>query len=163
MFTRRHLIKAAGAGLALTGSGLELGSARAAGALVDLPTALPEGARNNAMLDSLPGKVEALAALLEPLADHPHVGEVRQRGLMVGIELVADRATKEPFPERLQVGAEVARATRPRGAIVRPLGDVVVLMPPLSISDDELRRLVAITGESIAAVTSSQVRTPAAA
>src|SRR5438876_6759009 len=56
VFTRRHLIKAAGAGLALAGSGLELGSARAAGALVDLPTALPEGARNNAMLDSLPGK-----------------------------------------------------------------------------------------------------------
>src|SRR5438309_3312491 len=56
MFTRRHLIKAAGAGLALTGSGLELGSARAAGAAIDLPAALPEGARNNAMLDSLPGK-----------------------------------------------------------------------------------------------------------
>ena len=49
MFTRRHLIKAAGAGLALTGSGLELGSARAAGAAIDLPAALPEGARNNAM------------------------------------------------------------------------------------------------------------------
>src|SRR6516225_3943697 len=56
MFTRRHLIKAAGAGLALTGSGLELGSARAAGAPIDLPAALPEGARNNVMLDSLPGK-----------------------------------------------------------------------------------------------------------
>lgn len=56
MFTRRHLIKAAGAGLALTGSSLELGSARAAGAAIDLPAALPEGARNNAMLDSLPGK-----------------------------------------------------------------------------------------------------------
>src|SRR6266404_7000082 len=55
MFTRRHLIKA-GAGLALTGSGLELGSARAAGTASDLPAALPEGARNNAVLDSLPGK-----------------------------------------------------------------------------------------------------------
>src|SRR5216683_7971265 len=56
MFTRRHLIKAAGAGLALTGSGLELGSALAAGTAIDLPAALPEGARNNAVLDSLPGK-----------------------------------------------------------------------------------------------------------
>ena len=56
MFTRRHLIKAAGAGLALTGSGFELGSARAAGAAIDLPAALPEGARSNAMLDTLPGK-----------------------------------------------------------------------------------------------------------
>src|SRR5467141_3986411 len=56
MFTRRHLIKAAGAGLALTGSGLELGSPRAAGTAIDLHAALPEGARNNAMLDSWPGK-----------------------------------------------------------------------------------------------------------
>src|SRR5262249_29104061 len=54
MFTRRHLIKAAGAGLALSGSGLELGSARAAGAPIDLPAALPEGARNNVMLDKKP-------------------------------------------------------------------------------------------------------------
>ena len=100
-------------------------------------------------LDSLPGKVEALAASLKPLADHPHVGEIRQRGLMVGIELVADRATKEPFPEHLQVGAEVARATRPRGAIVRPLGDVVVLMPPLAMTESELGRLVEATAEAI--------------
>jgi hypothetical protein len=56
MFTRRHLIKAAGAGLALTGPGFKLRSARAAGAAIDLPAALPDGVRNNAMLDSLPGK-----------------------------------------------------------------------------------------------------------
>jgi len=56
MFTRRHLIKAAGAGLALTGPGFKLRSARAAGAAIDLPAALPDGLRNNAMLDSLPGK-----------------------------------------------------------------------------------------------------------
>src|SRR5262249_5601000 len=56
MFTRRHLIKAAGAGLALTGSGFKLRSAPAAGAAIDLPAALSEGARNNAMLDALPGK-----------------------------------------------------------------------------------------------------------
>jgi adenosylmethionine-8-amino-7-oxononanoate aminotransferase len=101
------------------------------------------------VLESLPGKVEALAAALKPLADHPHVGDVRQRGLMAGIELVADRATKEPFPEALQVGAEVAKATRPRGAIVRPLGDVVVLMPPLAMTDEELTRLVQATAEAI--------------
>jgi DMSO/TMAO reductase YedYZ molybdopterin-dependent catalytic subunit len=56
MFTRLHLIKAAGAGLALTGPGFKLRSARAAGAAIDLPAALPDGLRNNAMLDSLPGK-----------------------------------------------------------------------------------------------------------
>jgi len=109
------------------------------------------------VLDSLPSKVEALAAALKPLADHPHVGDVRQRGLMVGIELVADRATKAPFPERLQVGADVAKATRPRGAVVRPLGDVVVLMPPLAMTEDQLERLVAATAAAIDEVTTSAV------
>ena len=114
---------------------------------------------SSGVLDSLPAKVEALARLLAPLAGHPHVGEVRQRGLMVGIELVADRSTKEPFPERLQVGAEVARATRPRGAIVRPLGDVVVLMPPLAMSEAELARLVAATSEAIDEATAAALAT----
>ena len=100
-------------------------------------------------LEQLAPKIDLLRRLLKPLADHPHIGEVRQRGFMVGIELVADRATKEPFPERLQAGARVARAARPRGAIIRPLGDVVVLMPPLSIDEDTLARLVSITAEAI--------------
>ena len=56
MFTRRHLIKAAGAGLALIRSGFKLRSAQAAGAAIDLPAALPDGARSSAVLDSLPGK-----------------------------------------------------------------------------------------------------------
>jgi adenosylmethionine---8-amino-7-oxononanoate aminotransferase len=104
---------------------------------------------NEGTIASLPARIDALAGALKPLADHPNVGEVRQRGLMVGIELVADRSTREPFPEHLQVGAEVARATRPRGAIVRPLGDVVVLMPPLAMTEDELGRLVAATAAAI--------------
>jgi len=109
-------------------------------------------------LATLPAKVDALARLLAPLADHPHVGEIRQRGLMVGIELVADRSTKEPFPEHLQVGAEVAKATRPRGAIVRPLGDVVVLMPPLAMTEAELGRLVAATAEAIDETTTAALQ-----
>ena len=108
---------------------------------------------NEQTIASLPGKIDALATALKPLADHPHVGEIRQRGLMVGIELVADRATKEPFAEHLQIGAEVAKATRPRGAIVRPLGDVVVLMPPLAMTGDELIRLATATAEAIDEVT----------
>jgi len=111
------------------------------------------------VLASLPAKVDALSRHLAPLADHPHVGEVRQRGLMVGIELVADRTTKEPFPEHLQVGAEVARATRPRGAIVRPLGDVVVLMPPLAMTEAELARLVAATSAAIDEATAGALAT----
>ncbi|MCA1841930.1 MAG: aminotransferase class III-fold pyridoxal phosphate-dependent enzyme, partial [Actinobacteria bacterium] len=108
---------------------------------------------------ALPAKIAALARSLAPLTDHPHVGDIRQRGLMVGIELVADRATKEPFPERLQVGAEVAKATRPRGAIVRPLGDVVVLMPPLAMTEAELTRLVSATADAINEATAAALAT----
>jgi adenosylmethionine-8-amino-7-oxononanoate aminotransferase len=91
--------------------------------------------------------------LLKPLRDHPHVGEVRQRGFMVGIELVSDRETKDPYAEALQTGARVCAVARPLGAIVRPLGDVVVLMPPLAIDAERLGRLVEIVHEAIDAVT----------
>ena len=72
--------------------------------------------------------------------------EVRQRGLMVGIEL-------EEFPLEARMGHQVTVEARRRGAIVRPLGDVVVLMPPLSIDHAELRRLIDIVGHSIEAAT----------
>ncbi|HLG01817.1 MAG TPA: adenosylmethionine--8-amino-7-oxononanoate transaminase [Acidimicrobiia bacterium] len=100
-------------------------------------------------LEAIQPKIALLADLLAPLRDHPNVGDVRQRGLMVGIELVAERATKEPFAEALQVGADVTRRARPKGVIVRPLGDVVVLMPPLAITDDQLTRLVGAVAEAI--------------
>jgi adenosylmethionine-8-amino-7-oxononanoate aminotransferase len=70
------------------------------------------------------------------------VGEIRQKGLMVGIELVADRATRRPFPAADQVGALICAAARAHGVILRPLGDVVVLMPPLSVRGDEIDLLV---------------------
>src|SRR6266508_4795415 len=66
MFTRRHLIKAAGAGLAFTGSGLGLRSVEAAAAPIDLPAALPEGVRSNAMLDALPGKKPLIKLTYRP-------------------------------------------------------------------------------------------------
>jgi adenosylmethionine-8-amino-7-oxononanoate aminotransferase len=100
-------------------------------------------------LERLQPKIETLARSLKPLADHPNVGEVRQRGFMVGIELVADKETKEPFDESLQTGARVAYAARAYGAIIRPLGDVVVLMPPLAISDEQLVRLVDATARAL--------------
>jgi len=104
-------------------------------------------------LEALGPKIELLTRLLKPLSDHPHVGEVRQRGFMVGIELVADRASAASYDESLQMGARVAAAARPRGAIIRPLGDVVVLMPPLAIDAGRLERLVEITTEAIDEVT----------
>ena len=100
------------------------------------------------------GELEAaLAAALAPLAGMPHVGEVRRRGLMVGIELVADRATREAFPPDERRGWNVCVAARGHGVWIRPLGDVVVLMPPYCISDESLSGLVGATGAAIAEVT----------
>jgi adenosylmethionine-8-amino-7-oxononanoate aminotransferase len=99
-------------------------------------------------LEALGPKIALLRDLLRPVAGLPAVREVRQCGFMVGIEL-------SDFPLSARMGHRVALEARARGAIVRPLGDVVVLMPPLSISVGNLRRLVTITGDAIEAATSS--------
>ncbi len=99
-------------------------------------------------LERLQPRIELLGRLLEPLAAHPCVREVRRRGFMVGIELAG-------FPLEQRIGHQVTLEARRRGAIIRPLGDVVVLMPPLAIAEADLRRLVAITGEAIEAATSA--------
>ena len=96
-----------------------------------------------------------LASLLAPLADLPHVGEVRRRGLMVGIELVADRATRRAYPPEECRGRRVCEAARARGVWIRPLGDVVVLMPPYCISDESLARLVDAVRQGIEEVTAT--------
>jgi adenosylmethionine---8-amino-7-oxononanoate aminotransferase len=102
--------------------------------------------RDERTLERLQPKIELLADLLEPVAEHPAVSDVRRCGFMVGIELV-----EHPLPMR--IGHRVALEARRRGAIIRPLGDVVVLMPPLSISPDDLSRLAGITIEAIDAAT----------
>ena len=86
---------------------------------------------------------ELLAAHVAPL---PAVAEIRRRGLMTGIEL-------HGFPVGARIGHQVTLAARRRGAIVRPLGDVVVLMPPLAMTEVELERLVQITAAAIAEAT----------
>jgi adenosylmethionine-8-amino-7-oxononanoate aminotransferase len=80
-----------------------------------------------------------------------HVGDIRQCGLMCGVELVRDRDSKAPFPPRLRMGHRVIREARRRGVLLRPLGDVVVLMPPLGITRAETRLLVDVLRESIEA------------
>jgi adenosylmethionine---8-amino-7-oxononanoate aminotransferase len=100
-------------------------------------------------IENLPPKSALVEKQLAPLRDHPHVGEVRQRGMMIGIELVEDRETRRPYPPAMRMGHRVIREARARGVILRPLGDVVVLMPPLSMSEDELRTLTTVTRQSI--------------
>jgi adenosylmethionine-8-amino-7-oxononanoate aminotransferase len=111
--------------------------------------------REEGTLERLAPKMDLLGELLAPLEEHPAVAEVRRCGFMVGIELV-----EHPLPVR--IGHRVTLEARRRGAIIRPLGDVVVLMPPLSITRDELTRLVGITAEAIDAATSAAALSEAA-
>ncbi|SEH11988.1 adenosylmethionine--8-amino-7-oxononanoate transaminase [Thermoleophilum album] len=107
-------------------------------------------------LERLAPKIELLSELLgrhvKPLAS---VREIRQRGFMVGIELLG-------YDPALVAGHRVTLEARRRGAVIRPLGNVVVLMPPLAISEQDLERLVQITAESIVAAT-RDLPTPAIA
>lgn len=96
-----------------------------------------------------------LAAALEPLRAHPNVGDIRQRGLMVGIELVTDQQTKEPFDSSERVAFRACESARSDGVIIRPLGDVVVLMPPLAMPASDLERLAKVTTAAIDRVTGS--------
>jgi adenosylmethionine-8-amino-7-oxononanoate aminotransferase len=106
-------------------------------------------------LELLQPKIELLARLLDHrVAALPGVAEVRQRGFMVGIELL-----ERPAGERM--GHRVTLAARRRGAIIRPLGDVVVLMPALAMSESDLRRLVAITAAGIADASAGRLRSAA--
>jgi len=105
------------------------------------------------VLHRLQGKIRLLTEELAVLKEWAHVGEVRQRGFMVGIELVRNRATKEPYAMGERIGHRVILAARKKGMVLRPLGNVIVLMPPLSIGEKEIREMVRITGESIREVT----------
>jgi adenosylmethionine-8-amino-7-oxononanoate aminotransferase len=106
------------------------------------------------VMAELPARIERLADLLdEKVRPLHHVGDVRQRGTMVGIELVQDRPTKQPYPPAWRMGHRVVLEARKLGVIIRPLGDVVVLMPPLAMVEEELELLVQVTAQAILAAT----------
>jgi adenosylmethionine-8-amino-7-oxononanoate aminotransferase len=91
-----------------------------------------------------------LSGLVSSLAELPEVGEVRQAGLMVGVELVRDRASRERWPAEAGRGHRVADEARERGLLTRALlDDILCLAPPFTISDDQMRRAVEILAESI--------------
>jgi len=99
-------------------------------------------------------KISFLRTALERFEDLGHVGDIRQKGLMVGIELVKDTTTGEAYAWEDAIGVNVIKDIRKRGVILRPLGNVIVLMPPLSITQAELAALLDATYKSIEAVTS---------
>jgi adenosylmethionine-8-amino-7-oxononanoate aminotransferase len=106
-------------------------------------------------LQELAPKIDFLARQLERFKDLAAVGDVRQSGFMAGIELVADKKIKAPFAPQERMGIKVILEARKRGVIIRPLGDVIVIMPPLSISEEELKELVEVIYQSIKTVTAA--------
>jgi len=100
-------------------------------------------------MEKLAHKMAELETLLVPFADHPHVKEIRRSGMMVGIELVRDKKKGTEYSLEERIGHRVALAARRRGVIIRPLGSVIVLMPPLSISEEELKFLTQTVFQSI--------------
>lgn len=104
-------------------------------------------------LARMQAKIARLSHRLAEFSELEHVGDVRQLGFMVGVELVRDRAARTEYAKAEKVGIRVTREARKRGVIIRPLGDVVVLMPPLGISLEELDRLLDVTYQCISEVT----------
>lgn len=94
------------------------------------------------ILESVPSKAALLKQLLEPLRNHPHVGDVRQRGLIAAVEMVADKRNKIGYPWEQRRGVIACRRAIDEGVWLRPLGNVLILMPPLTITEEELQLLV---------------------
>lgn len=94
------------------------------------------------LVDRVATNAPALAGMLSRLKGLPHVGEIRQKGYMIGIDLLADVASNRPFDPKARVGAAVCRAIRDRGIILRPLGDTIVIFPPLVIELEQLQQIV---------------------
>ncbi len=108
------------------------------------------------ILERMPPKIAYLKQRLKqeflPLA---HVADVRQWGFMVGIELVEDKHEQRNYPPERRTGHKVILEARKRGVMIRPLGDVIILMPPLTIAEKELKTLLDVTYDSIRVVTES--------
>ncbi len=108
--------------------------------------------RKDKTLKKMEKKIVALKKELDIIAGLNHVGDVRQKGFMVGIELVKDKKSREPYQLEEKVAQRVCSRAREKGLIIRPLGNVIVLMPPLSISLRELKSLTRISAEAIVEV-----------
>ena len=111
--------------------------------------------KNEKTLQKLQRKIKLLSELLAGFKDLPHVGDVRQKGLIAGIELVRNKRTKEPFQTEERIGHKVCTEARKYGLIIRPLGNVIVIMPPLSITTAELQKIMAIIYRCIQQITKS--------
>lgn len=99
------------------------------------------------------GLARRMGELAAPLAAHPHVAEVRQCGMILAIELAADKPSRTPYPAADRRGLRAYRHALDRGVVLRPLGDVLYWMPPYCAGEDELALLADVTASAIAAAT----------
>lgn len=109
---------------------------------------------NERILQVIPEKIRIIESGLKRFTPLYHVGDIRQAGMMVGIELVKNTVTKEFYLPEEQISKKVIQEARNRGMITRPLGDVIVFLPPLSSSPEELQNMLDIMFESIRTATS---------
>jgi adenosylmethionine-8-amino-7-oxononanoate aminotransferase len=108
-------------------------------------------------LQNLAPKISRLSEHLSRIAKLQHVGDVRQCGLMAGIELVRSRETKDPYPWAEKRGIRVCQHALTEGVWLRPLGNVIVIMPPLSISLAQLDQICTAVEHGIVAATSDAI------
>ncbi len=105
------------------------------------------------VLEKMADKIAAAAKKLTAIGNLSHVGDVRQCGLIAGIELAEDKSTKKPYTWDLGMGAEVCMKAREHGLFIRPVGDVIIFMPPLCSTVEQIEAMLDILQQSIAEVT----------
>ncbi|SMC79997.1 adenosylmethionine--8-amino-7-oxononanoate transaminase [Sporomusa malonica] len=109
--------------------------------------------REEKVIEGLIPKIAAAEAKLEQIAKLDHVGDIRQQGLIIGIELMQDKSRKVPYPWEQAAGASVCQQARKYGLIIRPIGDVVIFMPPLASTVEEIEEMLNIIERSIREIT----------
>jgi lysine--8-amino-7-oxononanoate aminotransferase len=105
------------------------------------------------MVEGVSVKASFVEQKLAVLKDHPHVGEIRQKGLMIGIELVRDKISREPYGWSERIGVRTSLRARELGMLTRPLGNVIVFIPPLASNEADLDEMTDILTQSILNVT----------
>lgn len=105
------------------------------------------------VIAGLEPKIEAGRKVMKQFAAHPHVKEARQCGLIFGIELVADKVTDAPYPVKEAMGARIGRRARQYGLMMRPIGDVLILMPPLASTEAQITDMLSILYRALDEVT----------
>ena len=95
-------------------------------------------------------RMENLRELSQTFWQHPNVGDVRQEGTILAVEIVAERSSRKPFPAEERRGARICQAAKQFGLLTRPIGDVLILMPPYSTTSDELEQMVSALQKALA-------------